>query len=92
MSIQFKHGSYIEKLFDPRWSRKRSEILNRDNYHCVICGNKDDLVVHHKQYHFISRFGRYRDPWDYNDKYLITLCKSCHERGHCRFKVPVKNI
>lgn len=92
MSLQYTHGSYKEKLFDPRWTCKRNMILQRDGYRCVICGNTDHLVVHHKQYHFISRLGKYRDPWDYKDKYLITVCKSCHERGHYRYKVPVKNV
>ena len=31
-------------------------------------------------------------PWDYDDKYLITLCKDCHNRGHAKYVVPKKFI
>ena len=92
MSITYQHGSYREKLFDERWNRKRQEILERDNHKCVLCGSADGLVVHHKQYHFVSRLGVYRDPWNYQNKYLITLCRSCHERGHYKFEVPTKHV
>jgi 5-methylcytosine-specific restriction endonuclease McrA len=84
---------YGEKLFDPRWLEKRKKILTRDKYQCVICQKKDGkLMVHHKQYHIIKRLHKHADPWDYNDALLITLCESCHNRGHYRYKVPVKYI
>ncbi|MCH8555976.1 MAG: hypothetical protein LAT76_12520, partial [Schleiferiaceae bacterium] len=84
---------YGEKLFDDKWKQKRDEILSRDGKKCVICGKSEGkLHVHHKQYHFIKRLQRHVDPWDYDDKYLITLCESCHSRGHSKFKVPVKYI
>jgi len=83
-----KHGSYHEKLFDPKWKSKRKEILKRDNYKCIICGSSTGLNVHHKQYHFSTRLKKYREPWEYSNKYLITLCESCHKRGHSKFEVP----
>jgi 5-methylcytosine-specific restriction endonuclease McrA len=92
MSLQYQHGSYKAKLFDKRWLTKRDQILERDKHQCVICGAQNELVVHHKQYHFVSKLGVYRDPWDYDKRYLVTLCRSCHDRGHYRFKVPVKNV
>lgn len=49
------------------------------------------MVVHHKQYH-IDKNGRKLRPWEYNDKYLITLCSSCHQRGHAKFDIPTKTI
>jgi 5-methylcytosine-specific restriction endonuclease McrA len=85
------HGSYQEKLFDKRWLAKRETIINRDK-HCIICGSSENLVVHHKQYHYKSRLNMFLDPWDYDDKYLITLCRSCHNRGHEKFEVPIKYI
>jgi 5-methylcytosine-specific restriction endonuclease McrA len=87
-----QHGSYAEKLFDKRWREKRERILMRDKHQCVICGKSDDLVVHHKQYHFHERLRSHFDPWDYDDRYLITLCKSCHNRGHDKYKVPTKYV
>lgn len=84
---------YGEKLFDPRWIEKKKRIMNRDNNQCVICEKKEGkLVVHHKQYHFIKRLQIHVEPWDYDDNLLITLCESCHNRGHYRYKVPVKYI
>ena len=84
---------YGEKLFDPKWKEKTKRIRNRDNNKCVICGKSEGkLCVHHKQYHFIKRLQIHVNPWEYNDNLLITLCESCHNRGHYRYKVPVKYI
>lgn len=66
---------YTEKLKDPQWQKKRLEILQRDNWTCKGCGdNKSTLHVHHKKY----IFGR--DPWEYENNMLITLCEFCHTR------------
>jgi 5-methylcytosine-specific restriction endonuclease McrA len=86
---------YGEKLFDQRWLEKRKRILTRDNNKCVICSkskNESSLHVHHKQYHFIKRLEIHVEPWAYNDKLLVTLCESCHNRGHYRYQVPVKYL
>ncbi|OAV65302.1 hypothetical protein Barb6XT_02476 [Bacteroidales bacterium Barb6XT] len=90
--LSTEHGSYREKLFDKRWQAKREAILKRDTRCCIICGSSEKLMVHHKQYHFIKRLNIHSDPWDYNDKYLVTLCHSCHTRGHDKFKIPIKYI
>ena len=43
--------SYYEKLLDPRWQKKRLEILNRDEFKCRSCGDdKSTLHVHHGYY------------------------------------------
>lgn len=85
-------GSYKEKLFDKRWLEKRARIIQRDGYRCAICGSEDRIVVHHKQYHYNRRKNEKCDPWDYDDKYLITLCESCHSRGHYKFDIPMKYV
>lgn len=86
------HGSYQELLFDARWLNKKAAIIKRDNYRCAICGSNKHIVVHHKQYHFKVKEHRKCYPWEYDDKYLITLCESCHRRGHYKFKIPMKYI
>jgi hypothetical protein len=86
------HGTYGGLLFDPRWKQKRTEILARDGGRCVICTETGDLQVHHRQYHFIKELQCFKVPWDYEDKLLITLCKSCHNRGHSKYKVPTLTI
>lgn len=64
---------YSDKFLDPRWQKRRLDILNRDAFTCIACGNtKETLHVHHKYYI------QHRDPWDYPDFALITLCKDCH--------------
>jgi len=64
--------SYAEKLKDPRWQRRRLEILQRDDWKCIYCSDlKAVLHVHHKKYAGLN-------PWDAPDDYLITLCEHCH--------------
>lgn len=65
--------TYSEKLRDPRWQKKRLEILNRDDWTCCSCLDASSpLAVHHLVY----RAGK--DPWEYENDELITLCESCH--------------
>jgi len=79
--------SYSDKLKDPRWQKKRLEIMNRDKWRCFWCHNdKDQLQVHHIKY--ISG----REPWEYPDAMLITLCKSCHEHGSSISKFLILTI
>lgn len=67
-------SEYSEKLRDPRWQKKRLQILERDEWACQRCGDTNStLVVHHR------RYLPDKEPWDYPDELLITLCKECHE-------------
>lgn len=86
------HGSYGALLLHPNWKAKRREILHRDMSRCVHCGNNQNLQVHHRQYHFIENQQKFRLPWDYKEHLLITLCESCHSRGHNKYKVPTITI
>jgi hypothetical protein len=68
---------YWQLLQDPRWQKKRLQIMERDNWECKHCRNKGaKLNVHH--YYYISK----RMPWDYPDWALITVCDQCHEGEH----------
>jgi len=68
-------SAYAEKLRDPRWQKKRLEILNRDNFTCRKCSDdKSPLHVHHTYYN-----RRPTEPWDYPENSLVTLCEGCHE-------------
>jgi uncharacterized protein YdaU (DUF1376 family) len=72
-----KSAAYGEKLKDPQWQKKRLEIFSRDNWECTRCQDKTStLHIHHKQYI------QGRDPWDYPDHLLVTLCKACHKQKH----------
>ena len=84
--------SYEELLKAPQWKKKRGVILNRDNHKCRCCGSTNILQVHHRQYHITKKTGEKKDPWAYDNKYLITLCKACHEKGHKTYQIPQFNI
>ena len=64
---------YLEKLKDPRWQKRRLEILSLNNFECQDCGAKNNnLHVHHLYY------DKGREPWDYGDDTLMCLCDDCH--------------
>ena len=70
-------NDYAISLQDPKWKAKSRKIRDRDGHRCVKCGAKDvELHVHHKYY--LPN----REPWDYTDKALITLCGACHDKEH----------
>lgn len=69
-----RQSAYSEKLKDPRWQKKRLEVLQRDEWRCQVCGDDTStLHVHHLSYE------RGKDPWDYLSDLLMTLCAECHE-------------
>jgi hypothetical protein len=71
-----EYTPYWEKLCDPRWQKKRLEIMERDGFECTDCGGKTKtLNVHHKYYQ------KGLSPWEYPDESLTTLCEKCHEKA-----------
>ena len=78
ISLQkFKVMTYSEQLKDSRWQKKRKEILERDGNKCRECKCTDrKLHVHHGYYKKSTM------AWDYDNKYLHTLCDNCHENYH----------
>lgn len=66
--------SYYELLKDPRWQKKRLEIMERDGFACREC-YADDLALN--VHHLCYRKGA-DGPWDYDDEILVTLCEQCH--------------
>ena len=66
--------TYAELLKDPRWQKKRLEIMQRDNFTCQHCGRTDRSLQVHHSYYLMNN-----NPWEYNDESLITLCDKCHE-------------
>lgn len=67
--------TYSEKLRDPRWQKKRLEILQRDDFTCQSCkSKKKTLHIHHTHYESL------KEPWNYPNKQLITLCDDCHAK------------
>ncbi len=68
--------TYSEKLKDPKWQRKRLEIMQRDDFTCQgyheQCEGKQ-LQIHHIYYK------KGKEPWEYDNDELITLCEDCHK-------------
>lgn len=69
------YKNYSEKLKDPRWQKKRLEIFQRDKFTCqsLGCGSTEKTLHIH---HLIYQKGL--EPWEYNEKFLLTLCEDCH--------------
>ena len=66
--------SYSDLLKDPRWQRKRLEVLDSSGWACSNCGDKTKtLHVHHLKYR------RGAKPWEYEADELRSLCETCHE-------------
>ena len=69
--------AYSALLRDPRWQRKRLEILQRDEWACQQCfGTDSTLHVHHRVY------TDGKAPWEYEEHLLVTLCEECHNEEH----------
>lgn len=81
---------YTLKLKDPRWQKKRLEVLNRAKFKCQCCGDDENTLHVH---HLIYSKG---DPWDAPDNTLECLCENCHNwreefnSEHGRSRVPTK--
>jgi hypothetical protein len=70
--------SFSEQYNHPNWQRKRLEVMERDEFKCMTCGNKQKLLhVHHNTYD-----GKYL--WECRMQSMITLCVDCHEKIHGR--------
>ena len=82
-----KRKDYSSQRLDPRWQKRRLEIMNRDNFECQECGDKEKtLNVHHVYYTDGA------DVWDYPDSALVTLCCDCHEFEHQTSRVVEKEL
>jgi hypothetical protein len=69
--------NYSEILKDPRWQKKRLEILESDEWRCRECLSKEKTLHIHHLYYIKDAM-----PWEYPDAALITLCHQCHESCH----------
>ena len=79
-------------LPDPRAEARIHTILERDRNQCVNCSASENLIIHIRQYHYSKALKAFKDPWQYANKYLVTLCEKCHRIGHDQYQVPVKYI
>lgn len=72
-----KRKGYTDWLRHPKWQRKRLEVMQRDGFRCVRCGDEEsELHVHHMSY--IPG----RKPWEYPLQNFETICRDCHDLLH----------
>ena len=77
---------YKQQLETPQWKMKRSLILKRDSFKCVLCDSKQELQVHH------IRYIDGKQCWEYENSDLITLCGDCHRKVHKDKTSPLNPI
>jgi hypothetical protein len=71
------NAEYSKMLKDPRWQRKRLELMGEAGFKCQECGNESEtLNVHHCYYE------KGKKPWEYEDGCYLVLCEKCHEKWH----------
>lgn len=75
-NVKQKPMTYEEQLKDPRWLKKRKEVLDTKGYACAICGKKFDLQVHHLEY----KSGKM--AWEYPMSNFVVLCRKHHKEIH----------
>ncbi len=82
-----KNPTYSQLLRDPRWQKKRLEIMQRDKFTCQNCKDTEStLNVHHCFYKEDS------SPWEYPNSSLITLCEKCHTNETQELNKAKKNF
>lgn len=68
---------YLEMLRSPKWQKKRLEILQKHDFKCDECGERDrELQVHHCWYE------KGKMPWDYPDECFKVQCDTHHKMWH----------
>ena len=66
-------SAYMKKLRDPRWQKRRLEVMENAGWACEWCSaTKRNLQVHHAYY---APRSEGLDPWDYPAGSLFCLCE-----------------
>ena len=55
---------------DPRWQKRRLEIMEKGRLRSGVVLRTNELDVHHKRYK--------GQPWQAKDDDMQTLCTACH--------------
>ena len=80
-------SDYSDKLKNPKWQKKRLEILNLRGFKCELCKNEEqELHVHHRFYI------KGRKPWEYDNDVFQVLCSDCHEKEHSKKEKVVEVV
>lgn len=71
-------SQYNKYLATSEWQNKATLIKRRDGNKCLLCGNTENLVVHHLRYDDVD----WEHPGCESDCDLVTLCRGCHKKFH----------
>lgn len=78
-----QHVPLIENhMNQTRYSGNYYIVMQRDHFRCAICGNVENLCVHH-----IDGYDPEK-PENNDESRMITLCRECHSRVHAGQSVP----
>ena len=69
--LKYNNG-FLSSIY---WKIVRDYILWKNHYRCVLCKNKEQLNVHHRDYENHGLEHLYLDD-------LIVLCQKCHSDYH----------
>lgn len=64
--------NYAKRLIDKTFKPMYDKCYKKDNYQCTICLNRDNLVIHHRD------FNHYNMELDN----MMTVCWECHLKIH----------
>jgi hypothetical protein len=74
MLMNKNQSSFTQKFHDPRWIKKRTELLHAYDFTCVKCGAANGHALVHRIKHV-----PHLDPWNYPDHLLQVLCRDCQK-------------
>ncbi len=75
--------TYLDKLKDPRWQKRRLKVMEYAHWRCQICGTKDNTLHCHHSY-----YTKGKEPWQYPDGSIICICDKCHRIIHPEREFP----
>src|SRR3990167_1545224 len=65
---------YTDQLRHPKWQKRRLEVLQRAEFRCECCGDREKtLHIHHKFYKPKAMV------WEYEDDEMLAVCALCHQ-------------
>lgn len=67
----YEYDKYLAYLESEAWTELRNRRIKKDGFKCSICGNPNNLQVHHLRYPQVLGTESISD--------LMTLCESCHK-------------
>lgn len=84
----YTKGKPVNRFYlSTAWKHKRLEILERDNYECVMCREEGKVTTSKDA---ILEIDHIKELDDYpelalENSNLRTLCRKCHNKRHNRF-------